>query len=630
MILPILFLLIIFSYSIFITLTTKFKIESSIFISFSGIGLILYLFGLFGGLHLAFWLIILLSTLFLIYDLYMLFRRKIEIKKVITVGSILFILITLILFFITKDMHFTEWDEFSHWGFNIKSMLEYDLLWGDSKMELIHGNYPPFIGIIEYFICKLNGGFSEGLTIFSINIFMFSFILLLFKNFKRKDILKIFLFLLIIYRLIYINNFYLFTIYIDLIMGIILAVGALVIYKETNKFSMERIITILLIFIVLVLSKNIGIIFVAVLSLLIFVLDVLIPILVEKKISKTTRKSFFIILIICFITLLFHFSWSTYIKIYKPRSGMEIKESIPVAAKKFAKSLVLKESSDRKYNKITLTYYNALNERNISNENFFFKTFIQLTIFINLIGLIILHFHLKSKDERRKYLFYILVLNIGLIIFALFILFLYLFIFTDYEGGVLASFERYNGTYLVGFAIAIIGALIYNNDNEGKNSNSLLFAILLLLMMGVNVHTFVNPMLHHKFSPISEEIVEMSKTINKTTAKESKIYFVYQNSNGLEVHFMRYMTAPRKANFWGWSFGDQYYNGDIWTHNISATKFNEILCSNKYEYVAFINIDDQFLNSIGNMFNATTIEELNHKVLKITDKGSCNLDFSNN
>lgn len=626
MLLPCILLIIIYTFAININYKSKFKIESSIFLSFVIIGLVLYIFGLFNFLNYGFYFILFIFGILLINTTYLIIKRKIKYNEIFTLGSVIFMVVTFILFLITKDANFTIWDEFSHWGPNLKSMLELNALWGSEKFSIIHGNYPPMAGIMEYFICRLDSGFSEGTSYFAINVFSFSFIILVFRGLKFKDTFKSIIFLLILYRLVYSFGFSIYSLYVDLIMSIMLFVGAIIIYnQEELKDKNEGNIIISAVLILLVLTKNIGIIFSAILLLLFFTIEIFIKLLKEKKITNSIKRSLYTFLILIIITAISYFSWSSYTKLNNTVNDMPIKEDISIVIKKFTKSLMISEESDPKYNEITLKYYNALNESVIITGDFVFKTVIQVMVFANIIGIFIYLFFIIEAHEKKKTVYYLLVLNIGLIIFSAFILFLCLFIFTEYEGRILASFERYNATYLLALILSIIGLLVINSNK--KNSSPILIIILLLLLTNINLVDLMRPFRKYESSPIPNNISLLANYVKEVVPKNDKVYLICQNNNGISHHYMRYLISPMKTNFWSWSFGEQYYEGDVWTAKITSDQFNNILCKENYNYIIFTNVDNQFIDLYGKMFNVKKIDQLNQKVFKIINMNNCELSF---
>ena len=171
------FLIIILSISSCLTIKFKLKNEKSILITFLGINLLIYILGLLNIMVFGLYISYILSFLSIVYIIYSIIKKKIDYKKILTLGTILYIVCSLTLAIVLKNTHFSAWDEFSHWGPNLKAMVNNDLFWSNSKWDGIHVVYQPLAGIMEYIFCKLNSGFSEDIAYFGMNISILTFII---------------------------------------------------------------------------------------------------------------------------------------------------------------------------------------------------------------------------------------------------------------------------------------------------------------------------------------------------------------------------------------------------------------------------------------------------------------------
>jgi hypothetical protein len=73
-----------------------------------------------------------------------------------------FFVLYFFLFIINIHKTFMNWDDFSHWGPMVKEMLRLDSLYDvPQSLSIRHKDYPPMIQLIEFFFCKMTGGFSE-------------------------------------------------------------------------------------------------------------------------------------------------------------------------------------------------------------------------------------------------------------------------------------------------------------------------------------------------------------------------------------------------------------------------------------------------------------------------------------
>lgn len=179
-------LLLVLSLSYFVKV--KFKINDYYIplIVLSSVGIILFLFGLVDQMKLGYYIIILLGIFSFFYLIYLLLKRKLAVKDLVSLPIFFFVILEVILYALLINTHYSNWDEFAHWGPNLKAMVHYDLLWANKVWTGNHISYPPFVGIIEYFFCKLNGGFSESVSYFGINSLIISALLPILASIKKS------------------------------------------------------------------------------------------------------------------------------------------------------------------------------------------------------------------------------------------------------------------------------------------------------------------------------------------------------------------------------------------------------------------------------------------------------------
>ena len=97
------------------------------------------------------------------------------ISRICSIGLFSFMAIYLIFIVTDFGRHFTAWDEISHWGMMAKEMLRTDRFYSDASSKLtVHRDYPPFMTIFEYLVCRLSGGYSEGAVTFALHLISFS------------------------------------------------------------------------------------------------------------------------------------------------------------------------------------------------------------------------------------------------------------------------------------------------------------------------------------------------------------------------------------------------------------------------------------------------------------------------
>jgi hypothetical protein len=91
--------------------------------------------------------------------------------------------------------------------------------------------------------------------------------------------------------------------------------------------------------------------------------------------------------------------------------------------------------------------------------------------------------------------------------------------------------------------------------------------------------------------------------VKKHIAKDEKVYFIAQNTNGLERAVFTYAMLPFTSSMeWCWSLGQKYFEGDVWTCN---TSLESVLKG--YTYLALYSADEQFWKNNGTLFDPSVI-----------------------
>jgi hypothetical protein len=260
------FLFILISFSIFLTLELNIKNNQSFFISCCAI-IILSFFSFFidikynfNTLNYLFYFFFFFSLLFLLF----LIPNFYKIKKNINLE---FIFLYLIFFYLSKDRYYLDQDEFTYWGRSLKELL----LGLKPFNEFTH--HPKGTSLFQYLLVFFN--YKEGLVIFANNILLISGYFYLFYERKLSAIEKFFLFL-IYYLLLNNLSFGFLSIYSDAILAIFFSCLLKLIFlftiKKTNKDNLQFFISFIIIFSALLLINRASSIYALFLVLLLFLI----------------------------------------------------------------------------------------------------------------------------------------------------------------------------------------------------------------------------------------------------------------------------------------------------------------------------------------------------------------------
>lgn len=603
-----------------ITQKWKWKQENSILLTFLAIGLFTYILGLIGLMRFSIYLIYLVLFISIIYLIYSAIKKKLEIKKILTPGTIIYFIVIFAVTWLVKGTFYTEWDEFSHWGTNLKAMVSYDVLWSNEIFDGVHVVYPPFAGIIEYIICKLNGGFAEDVSYVGISFFVITLMMPFLINLKYnwKDFMKGFFIISGIYILALNFGYTVTSIYIDFVLAMLFLTGSFLSFRNEGK---EDKILLVLISIALPLLKDTGLLFLGIILIQIFFRKVVLKIYDDKRISKEVMKAFGKILLLLLIPLCVYASWKIYCSAnHRVLDDRHDKNAISdFSVKEYMKAITVLRATPGKLQDIAKAFYQALNSREIIH-GYPISTAIQLLAGFDIIGILIYYLQ-KDKQKRGQILVAFITMNIGLILYCLLLMATYMFAFTEAEGRSLASYERYMKTYFLAWAGLITGMAV---SQEGKKGLVSSLVVILIAIFGCTPIQIIQPKTRG-ISGISQEVKDKGEIITQNLKTEDKVYLIYQNiGGGLEYHQLRYCISPIVTNLmYEWSLGPAYMEGDIWSYDITKEEFEKKLIEEHFDYVFIAKSDKQFLDIYGELFDASINKnEIENKIFKVVNQNN--------
>lgn len=603
------------------TIKFKFKQENSILITMLSIGIFLYVLGLVNLMKIGIYIIIVISILGLAYIIYSLIKKKIKIQEIFTLGTILYIITLVIISILLKNAVYTEWDEFSHWGSNLKAMVSYDILWSSNLYDGVHVVYPPLAGIIEYFFCKINGGFSESISYIAINTFIITLLLPIMQNlkYKIKDFIKGILAIFSVFCLIYIFGFKLCSIYIDLLLAALFAIGMFLAFRQKDekdeKQNKQDKISIFLILISLVILKDTGLLLAGIILMQLTFNKVIMPAIKNKKIDKELVKKFVIIIGILFVILGTYFTWKIYCKsndrVLDYRHDTNSIAQINISD--FIKAVLQVNCPEGKLEDISISFYDRLSNGGLT-QGFRFGTAIGFLVVLDIIGIILYITRKDNKEEKSRILTLWISMNIGFVLYCLLLMATFMFAFTEQEGRALASYERYMSTFFIAWTFMVIGVIL----NLKKENLKYILIAALICLYGSNMNTLINPVSVGS-SPVNQEVTNEASIILENVKNEEKVYLIYQRDIGLRFHQLRYCISPIRTNLvCEWSLGPAAYEKDIWNYDITLEEFKKKLIDENFSYVFVANSDKFLIEGYSKIFEEDVdINNLDNKLFKV-------------
>lgn len=136
-----------------------------------------------------------------------------------------------------------------------------------------------------------------------------------------------------------------------------------------------------------------------------------------------------------------------------------------------------------------------------------------------------------------------------------------------------------------------------------NTSNNKKYAVLLLLLILFfapynNLFSFISRGDVKESNLIRANYIELTNRVNNLIDDDnSNIFFISEGDQGSNYWIMRYSLRPNNINnYYQWSIGKPFYDGDIWTSDIDAKVWQQILIKD-YKYVLLYKVNDYFIEN---------------------------------
>ena len=495
---------IILIYSSLQTIIFKKKIEQIIPISVVEIVLIIYLTGMFDNLKLGVIIVEIMAIIQLAIILYIFCKQKEKkqiigiIKRILTPGLVVYIILCSISIVINKGRIFLDYDEFNHWARIIKNMFMYNTYGTNSGSMVIFNEYPPFTSTFQYLFLAIKNMYSEDIVITAQNILYISLIIPTTKdigwNNKIKNLILIIPFIILLPMIFY-KNFYL-NILVDGMLGITFALTVFYSFEreENNIFKFFKILSTI---IILCLTKTSGI----ALALLTIII-ILVKAFKDKK-KKEIIETSIIILLATILT----FSW--YIKVDSAEKRWNFNQYIETENKTKEEML-----------NIAKTFGNAIfYNQNITDKNF--------TVFAVFFILICTNFYVLKKQNKKEYKYYSIAMLTAIPIYLMSLMITYMTIFDLEEAQTLTSFNRYCSTILLANGLFQFLGFLDTNKNINIKQIVVIFTVLISILPQKNIYEkYIESKNYILTSNINRDIFTKLKMYKNKLNKEDSILYI--------------------------------------------------------------------------------------------------------
>lgn len=513
---------------------------------------------------------------------------------------------------------YSWWDEFSHWGGVIKVMFDTNELAGAGN-SLLGKDYPPAAALFQYFVLRFTG-YSEGYTYFAQNLVLFSGMVCLLKGLEWKRYLVLLATILFGYLAIVFLSDGFECLYVDHLLGIFFGVSVLMYAFDRNRNN-SAILRITPALFCLPLIKIFGIVPALIVVGIVSLDQVsgLIQKLAAREVGSwchvaadpVRRRRWLtrlLILSLCIAApLLAKNSWQHRVAALNFNNTVTLRVSWAEMSRVFLHNA---ESQDKQ--RVINAFIDAFDKKPVGktiNPSPLVSSKGLLVWFVLILGLYA-YIRGASRETCQIVALHMLLLA-GLAVYSFGILCAYLWAFTDYEALRVASYDRYLGTYWLGWSFVLCATYVHHwrkdvvtGASKQKAFAAVLAVTVLLMFLAVPLsigfckYRFFPP----ELSPMRKSVRQAAEDIAQVVPPNAKLYLIWQQSNGYHYFLLKYELATHLVNAGAWSLGEPYDAGDVWTARLTPEAWSDVLRREHYDFVVVANADEKFWKTYGMLF----------------------------
>jgi hypothetical protein len=582
-----------------------------------------FIFGLLGYLNLAMESLVLFVGLALILLLVKSggFRNHL-VKSSYAPSTVVFVSLSLISLYKSKDWMLSQWDEFTHWGLVVKAMHEYAVLGPATPVEFMVSMYPPGIPLFQYFVMDFSAGWREGLLFWGTHLIVISIIVsvLAKSSYKYLSEIALKLFLALAASSVFFNNFD--NIYADPVLA--LAFGFLLFLAIQASYLDGRWALVLALtagFVTLI--KPVGIYFAAA---AIFV-NIVATLFTVKWSSRKKAGLAFVPALIALATVVgVWVTWNTYwLNSYSLGVGL-ISGTVPSDLK-----------TENNVEQISSDFISAFFSANLRPAYSVPMSSMYWTLICTVF--LLTWAMLSGKLNRARNLAIGVALLITTAGYFGVILYSYLTVFGTGEAAGLASYGRYISTWYQGVFFATVMLILSefslsryldSGANLEENTNALSprrkVSLFLLAFIGIatlsSVHNYMLMLSVSKYqgSEARAPFIPIKQAIKAAQLpQQSKVYIIANHTVGFEYYVLRYEMAGMKFGQVPWSIGTTSGDADIWTDPAwDIDKWSKELRS--FDYVVLYSTTESFNSEFGTLFESGIVDPNSvYRIIKTED-----------
>lgn len=519
-------------------------------------------------------------------------------SRCFSVGFFVFLAICLLFLILDSGRWLTTWDEYSHWGKMVKEMLRLDRFYSEPQSNLLaHKDYPPFAPVFELLWCRLSLKYTEGTATMALDTLGFSMILPLVlerlecrkqRGKAQKFLSPLVIAVVLLMVILNFDHVQSMTLNLDLFLPLFYVSLIMMISDKELRRSGFGFTMLLLGQFGLIITKQMGIAFV----LLVWFFYTMSEVMDTENFRKEKPRRMVGLgirsLVILIIPVISNAVWNRYIS----KLGLGGQFSL---AKVNIKTLlrVLAGGGDWVQHITFVRYIRALFTTNIST-GLFPMTYVSSVILAFCI-LIVMAYVFRTVVHKGEMMRYGALFALGSAGYALAMLAMYMFCYTEAEMSVLASYERYMSTYILSEYVILLGLFITLLDRKKVDICSWTVAFGLF---GIGLLTLgedgLGKLMPKKFTEKDQVIYKEQADSIQENVPEGTEVFLISIHNDVDTTFTSYYLDNRRideryacSNVATWGAENTDYWNDVWN------------CIREDGYVYVCDATENVVNALG-------------------------------
>ena len=620
------FFLVLLTPPLFLSVWRGKRFEETIALSSGSMILFMFVCGIVGLLKISVYMILGITLALAGASVFFMIRKKqfrAALAPFFSPAFAAFFLVFLSLLYVHYNRLLHEWDEFTHWGDVVKAMAYIDDFATNPAAHSLFQSYVPGMSLFQYLFEKIamilpGGVFADWMLYFSYHLLAFIFLLPFFTVRDWKKSVPAFVTVVcaaVSPAFLTEESSYLTTIYIDGFVGLLAGAGFAFLFVK--KRTGNSIAHILVICSMLVLSKDVGMLFAAAIAIAFAVLELR----EARGAGKAGRKRLLIMLGLAAAAIAI------------PKILWEISINVNNAETSFREPIDLGVL----FNVLTgrdTSYRAAVPGRCLRKlitgwvaVQGIHDAAITYPVLIILLGGL-LWFARKYWSElepegKFRHAAAAWTVVLVFVIYCLGMPILYLFRFGLTSEPSLSSFDRYMSIVfdcvIVTVLLVFAAGLQARPERLGRGAVVFLLVTVLSLTPATTLEYLNRQSVGKSYSVQGNHktLVDSMKTL--ADGEEKHVWIIAQETDGFEYWPIRYGIRPCNAELnVGWSIAantDRLFSGDNWTVQIPTEEWKEKL--KDYDYVLICKANDSFREDYGTLFE--TPEEIENQSIFAVD-----------